>query len=127
MAATYSPAALIAAHTDFLGKLDAGTGPGKVVIYDASDVTLVTVTLTDPAGTVNGTTGQLTLTQAGVGTAVADGTASYAEFMDSDDTVHLTVDVFGTDTGTAQSGFITLNNRAIITSAEVSILSAVIG
>ena len=37
-AATYSVAALVAAHTSFRNLIDAGSGPGKIRIRSASDV-----------------------------------------------------------------------------------------
>ena len=57
--ATYSAAALVAAHTAFKNLIDAGAGPGTIKIRNDTDVLLATIVLTDPCGTVNGTTGQL--------------------------------------------------------------------
>ena len=91
MAAQYltawNPDAIEAAHNALLGLLDAGSN-AKVTIHNSSDTLLATVTLTDPAGTVNGSTGKLTLTQSASTTAIADGTASYASLRDSADVVY---------------------------------------
>ena len=80
VSATYSAAALVAANTSFLDLIDAETGAGSIAIRSAADVLLAEIMLTDPAGTVNGTTGQLTLTPDGReesspagGTAASDG------------------------------------------------------
>lgn len=124
--ATYSAAAKIAAHTAFLGLIDAGSGAGYIAIRDASDVLLAQVPLDDPGGTVNGTTGQLTLAIAGRDeSADASGTAAYAEVCDSDDTVHLSLPA---QVGTvAVSGKLVVNTLSVVAGAPFEILSAVIG
>lgn len=123
--ATYSAAAKIDAHEAFLALIDAGAAAGKIKIRDNSDVLLGTITLTDPAGTVNGTTGQLTLTAAAAPTAVADGTAAYAEITDSDDTVHLSLPA---EAGTSPvSGKVVINTLTIVTGATITLVSATIG
>ena len=86
--ATYSVAALVAAHTAFRDLIDAGVAAGSIKIRDATDVLLGTVPLTDPCGTVNGATGQFTLTaSASDDNADASGTAAYGEVCDSAGTV----------------------------------------
>jgi len=75
--ATYSAAAKVAANTAFKILLDAESGPGSIAIRDNSDVLLAEIALTDPCGSVNGTTGQLTLTPDGrEESAPAGGTAA---------------------------------------------------
>ena len=124
--ATYSAAAKIAAHTALKDVIDSGSGAGLIRIRDAADVLLATATLSDPCGSVNGTTGQLTLSIAsGDSSADATGTAAYGEICDSDGDVHLALPV---QTGTtAVSGKLVLNSLSIIASLPVSILSATIG
>ena len=79
-ALTFTPASLIAANTAWLALLDTGAGNASIAIRSAADVLLAEIPLTDPAGTVNGTTGQLTLTPAsGEDAAPATGNAAYAE------------------------------------------------
>ena len=86
--ATFSAAAKVAAQTSLLGLIDAGAGAGKLKIRNSSDTLLWEKDLTDPAGTVNGTTGILTITFAsGTTNAVATGTASYGEVTDLAGTV----------------------------------------
>ncbi len=124
--ATYSAAALVAAQTSFLDLIDAGVGAGFVRVRDAADVLLAQVPLNDPAGTVNGTTGQLTFSIAGPDTSAdATGTAAYGEFCDSAGTVHLALPVAVGDT--PQTGKIVLNTAYIEITAEVTLVSATIG
>lgn len=124
--ATYSAAALIAAHTSFRDLIDSGSGAGFVRIRSSADVLLAQVPLSDPCGTVNGTTGQLTLSIAGPDTSAdATGTAAYAEFCDSDGDVHLALPA---QAGSAAvSGKIVLNTLSIIAAGPVQILTATIG
>jgi len=124
--ATYSAAALIAAHTSFKTLIDAGAGAGKIFIRNSADALLAEVPLSDPCGTVNGTTGQLTFSIAGPDTSAdATGTAAYAEFADSDNTVHLSLP--SQAGSTAVSGKIVLNTLSIVAGGPVTISSAVIG
>lgn len=124
--ATYSAAALIAANTSFLGLIDAETGAGSIAIRDNADVLLAEIALTDPAGTVNGTTGQLTLTPDGrEESAPASGTAAYAEIRDGDDAVLLSMPcAAGTS---AVSGQCVLTTLSIVIGAPAEVLTAVIG
>ena len=124
--ATYSAAALVAAHTDFKDLIDAGAGAGSIKIRDAADVLLATIPLTDPCGTVNGTTGQLTITPSGRDeSADATGTAAYGEFCDSAGLVHLSLPA---QAGSAAvSGKIVINSLSIVAGGPVEVLSATVG
>lgn len=124
--ATYSAAALIAAHTSFRDLIDSGSGAGFVRIRDSGDVLLAQVPLSDPCGTVSGTTGQLTFSVVGPDTAAdATGTAAYGEVCDSDGDVHLSLP---SQVGTsAAAGKIVLNTLSIVSGAPVTILGATIG
>lgn len=124
--ATYSAAAKVAAHTSFRDLIDSGTGAGLIKVRDASDVLLGTCTCSDPCGTVNGTTGQLTFS-AVTGDSSADngGTAAYVEICDSDGDVHLSLP---TQAGTAAvSGKAVLNTLSIVSGGPIEILSITIG
>jgi hypothetical protein len=122
---TYSVAALVAAHTSFRDLIDGGSGPGKIRIRSATDVLLAEVILTDPCGTVNGTTGQLTFAIATQEDAAVAGTAAYGEFCDSANVVHLALPCeAGT---TAVSGKLVLNSLLLAGGGPVEIISAVIG
>lgn len=123
---TYSAAALVAAHTAFRDLIDSGAGAGFVRIRDSADALLAQVPLSDPCGTVNGTTGQLTFSIAGPDTSAdASGTAAYAEFCDSDGDVHLALPA---EQGSSPvSGKIVLNTLSIISGGEVTVISATIG
>lgn len=123
---TYSAAALVAAHTSFRDLIDSGASAGFVRIRSAADALLAQVPLSDPCGSVNGTTGQLTFSFSGRDeSADATGTAAYAEFCDSDGDVHLALPA---QAGTAAvSGKLVLNTLAIVAGGPVEILSATIG
>lgn len=124
--ATYSAAALVAANTSFRDLIDAGAAGGAIKIRDAADVLLATIPLTDPCGTVNGTTGKLTITPSGRDeSADAGGTAAYGEFCDSNGLVHLSLPVqVGSS---AVSGKLVLNTMTIVAGGPVEVISATVG
>lgn len=123
---TYSVTAKIAAHESFKTLIDSGSSAGSIKIRSSTDVLLAQIMLNDPCGTVNGTTGQLVFSISGPDTSAdATGTAAYAEFCDSNGTVHLAVPA---TTGTSPSaGFIVLNTVSIVAGGPVEILSATLG
>lgn len=124
--ATYSVDALVAAQTSFMNLLDSGSGPGSIKIRSAADVLLAEIPLTDPCGSVDGGTGQLTITPDGRDeSADAGGTAAYAEFCDSDDNVHLSLPA---QAGASPvSGKVVLNTLTIVATGPVEVVSATIG
>ncbi|MDX9896531.1 MAG: hypothetical protein RBS34_13875 [Desulfofustis sp.] len=123
---TYSAAALVAAHTAFRDLLDTGAGNATIKIRDASDVLLATITLADPCGSVNGTTGQLTFTvYAREDSAPAGGTAAYGEFCDVAGAVHLSLPA--QEGSVAVSGYLVMNTLTVVAAAPVEVSSAVIG
>lgn len=124
--ATYSVPALIAAHTSFRDLIDVGIGAGSIKIRDANDVLLAQIPLTSPCGTVDGATGQLTLTPAGGGEAAdASGVAAYGEFCDADDAVHLSLPA---QAGSgAVAGKLVINSLSIVAGGPVEVVSATIG
>lgn len=125
-AAEFSVAARVAAHTALRDLIDAGSSAGYIAVRGDALQLLATIPLADPCGTVNGTTGQLTLSIAGSDTSAdATGTAAYAEVCDSTGAVHLSLPAQAGTTWVA--GKIVLNSLSIVTGTEVSILSAVIG
>ncbi len=124
--ATYSAAALVAAHTSFRDLVDSGAGAGFIRIRDAADVLLAQIPLSDPCGTVNGTTGQLTLSIAGRDeSADASGTAAYGELCDSDGDVHLALPAQAGSSPVANK--LVLNTLAVVATGPVEVLSATIG
>jgi hypothetical protein len=121
--ATYSGAAKVAANTAFRDTLDSGSN-ALLRIRDASDVLLVSFTLSDPCGSVNGTTGVLTITAPSATNAAASGTAAYAELCTSGGTVHLSLPA---QAGTsAVDGKVVINTLALVSGAPVSVVSIVI-
>ena len=124
--ATYSIAALVAAHTAFKGLIDAGTGAGSIKIRSATDVLLAQIPLAKPCGAVSGTTGQLVFSIAGRDeSADASGTAAYGEFCDSGGLVHLALP---SQAGTvAVSGKLVINTLTLAEGGPVEVLSATVG
>ena len=124
--ATYSAAALIAAHTSLRDIIDSGSGAGFVRIRNSADVLLAQVPLSAPCGTVNGTTGQLAISIAGADTSAdATGTAAYCEICDSTGAVHLALPA---QAGTvAVTGKIVFNTLSTVAGGPVEVLSASIG
>lgn len=124
--ATYSPAALVAAHTQFKTLIDTGGVAGFIRLRSAADVLLAQVPLAYPCGTVNDTTGQLVLSIAGpnTGTAVA-GTAAYGEVCDSAGLVHLAMPAQAG--ASAVSGYVVINTLTVVAGGLVTVASATIG
>jgi hypothetical protein len=125
--ATYSAAALTTAHTAFRDLIDShATLAGSIKIRTAADALLATIPLTDPSGSVNNGTGQLTLTANGRDeSADASGTAAYAEVCDGSGAVHLSIPCqAGAE---AVSGYCVLNTLSIVIGGPVELVGAVIG
>ena len=124
--ATYSVAALVAAHTAFADLIDAGLAAGSIKIRDFDDVLLAQVPLAYPCGTVNILTGRLTFAVAGQDdSADADGTAAYGEFCDAAGVVHLALPAV--QGGAAIVGKLVLNTQTIIAGQPVSVATATVG
>jgi hypothetical protein len=124
--ATYAAAALVAAQTSFRDLIDSGSGAGFVRVRSASDVLLAQIPMTDPCGTVNGTTGRLTITASGRDeSADASGTAAYVELCNSSGTVYLSLPVQAGSTPV--SGFAVLNTLTVIASGPVELISLTVG
>jgi hypothetical protein len=106
--------------------INAGTSGCFVRIYDANDIKLAAVPLDDPPGSVNGTTGQITLTATSPdSSAAATGTAAYCEIHTS---VQQIVVRLPCEAGTATvSKRLVLNTLDILEGAEVSVSSITIG
>jgi hypothetical protein len=131
--ATYTPASLVAAHTAWLALLDAETGAASVAIRSIYDVDLAIIPLTDPAGTINGTTGQITLTPDGrEESAPSDGsaasgskTAAYAEIRNGAGVSLLAMPCQAGESPV--SGFCVINSLTITPGIPVEIISLTIG
>lgn len=123
--ATYSTATLVAAHTALRDQIDGAASPGRIRLFDDADNELALVTLTDPAGTVNGTTGQLSLTPQGPGTGSAVGTASWGTISDGDGNVVLSAPA--QQGSVAVPGFIVVNSLVIVVGAAVTVTAATFG
>lgn len=127
MTATYSVAAKVAANQSFADLIDSGVSAGYISVRAADTTLLATIPLNDPCGTVDGGTGVLTFNVTGASDSSADatGTASYAEFCDSDGDVHLTLTASaGT---TPVSGEFVMNTLSVVAGGPVQLVSATIG
>ena len=123
--ATWDDQVKVDAHTAVKDYIDQGTGAGILKLYTEADVELVSYTLSDPCGTVNGTTGQLTITAPASANATATGTCTWCRVTDSDANRAFDLPV---QTGTSPvSGYLVLNTAAITTGSPVEILSITIG
>ena len=123
----YSTATIISTNTAVLDEItDNGSSGCTVKIYDSADTLLSTVPLTDPPGTVDGGTGQLTLTASGPDTSAAE--TEYAAYCEIHDAVGTWITrmpcVLGAD---AVSERLVLNTLLIVAGAPVSILTLTIG
>lgn len=120
---TYSAAAKTAAVNSFVTLLGSGA---KIRIKSAGGTVLAEIALANPIGTVNATTGQLTLSiSAQEDSALATGDAATAEIATSANVAHLTMPcVQGT---IAESGSCVLSSLTVVAGETVTIQSAVIG
>lgn len=121
MAINYSTTIKNSRLTIVRDAIDAGTGAGKLQLFDFAGTTLlVEVPFEDPCGSVS--SGILTFDIPIIEPIAADsGTAASAKLVDSDDTLvadGLTVGTVGTD--------VVLNSTAITAGEPVTITSAVI-
>jgi hypothetical protein len=116
----------VAAHNSLVTTIDSGSGAGFIRLRSSADVLLAQIPLDDPCGTVNGTTGQLTLTMDGRDeSANATGTVAYGEICDSDGDVHLSLPA--QSGSTPVSGKLVMTTLSLIAGAPVEVLSATIG
>lgn len=123
---SWRPSAIIAAHNALLALLDADALPAKMTAHDASDTLLATVTLGDPAGVVNGTTGLLTLTIAAQEeSAPAGGNVSYWTIRDGAGVAYRSLEAI--ESTTPVPGKITMNTVAVLAGGPVQILAASVG
>lgn len=123
--ATYSAAALIAAHTALRDLIDTGSGAGSIKIRTSADALLATVPLSDPCGTVHGTTGVFTLSVASSPAASVTGDAAYAEVCDVAGAVVLALPAQAGESPV--SGKIVLTSLTLTSGVAVQINSAIIG
>lgn len=124
--ATWAASVLVTVHTAVRDAIDGGSGAGIIRIRDAADVLLATITLDDPCGSVNGTTGQLTLAiDARDESADATGTAAYGEICTSAGTVIVAMPAQAGSTPVA--GKIVMPSLSIASGAPVEVLSATVG
>ena len=134
----YSIATIEAAHLAVLGKIDGAATPGKVKAYTgaqpatvetaASGTLLGTIVLADPAGSVSGVDGSLTVNAAGSTrdeSADASGEIGYVRLTDGDDVGILDLPV---QAGTLPvSGYAVFNTLTVVAGGPIELVSLVIG
>lgn len=121
----YNTTIKISAQTVLRDALDAGDSNAKLFLKAEDDTVLSQLFLTDPCGTINGD-GSLTLTFLGPDTnAAATGTATYGEFVDSNNTVCLTMPVIQGEA--PKVGYLVMNTPLILQGGTVSIINAQVG
>lgn len=123
---SWRPSAIIAAHTELVALLDADALPAKMTAHDAADTLLATVTLGDPCGSVDGTTGQLTLNIAvREEAAPAGGDVSYWTIRDGAGLAYRSLPA---EVGTTPvAGKVVMNTLAVVAGGPVEVLSATVG
>lgn len=124
---TYSVAAKVAAHTAFRDLIDShATLPGVILVRDAADVLLGTITLDDPCGAVDGGTGQLTFAATTRDeSADAGGDIAYVEICDGGGAVHLALPA---EAGTTPvSGKAVFNTLTVVAAVPIEIGSVTVG
>lgn len=86
---SWSPSFLIVSHAALVDLLDAhAENNASLTFHDAADTLLATIPLDKPCGTVDPTTGALTLAVAGREESATAGAASYASIRDGAGAVH---------------------------------------
>jgi hypothetical protein len=123
--ATYTAAAYIAANTGLLSAIDGAATAGEILIRDSADVLLATIVLNDPSGTVDGTTGVLTITAPPQVQATASGTAAYGEITDGDGVVQLSIPA--QEGVVPVSGHVVLNTLTIKKNQVIGLVSMTVG
>lgn len=118
---SYSAEAKVAAGEALKALIDTGSA-GRIEILNEADTVLATFTLTDPCGSVNGTTGVLTLGYAAsTVNASASGTASWGRVCESDGTVHWSAPAQAGST--AVEGKVVINTLTLVSGSPVTIIS----
>lgn len=126
---TYSAAAKVAAHTAFRDLLDShATVPAFLRLRTAADAVLGSISLAEPCGTVNETTGQLSFDVDPTPrdeSADAGGTAAYGEFCDGAGNVHLALPC---EAGTVPvSGKIVMTTTTVVAGGPLELVGATVG
>ena len=113
---TLAAALQVAIHTTVVTELGAGA---DCALTNAAGTVLAVIPLDTPAGTVNPTSGQLSIAFDGRCEAAASGTAAYAKLRTSGGTVLITLPC---RSGVAPlSGYVTLASLTIVAGSPVEI------
>lgn len=121
----WSATTLVAVHTQLLAVIDGAATPGQIRLRTSADALLASIELDDPAGTVNGTTGRLTLTAPGGDLGTTGGTVAYAEIVDGDGVVVVSLPAVAGVAAVANK--VVLNSLTVIAGEPVTLISVTIG
>jgi hypothetical protein len=118
---------LLPLRTQMLSIISEGIGAPRFKVYNSADALLATLPLADPAGTVNETTGVITLSPGDPESdAPATGIAAYATLEDGDGTVlNDNIEVVQSNFGI--TGKLAISTTSIIEGGTVELVSASIG
>lgn len=125
MALTWSSTAKNTGNTALLGLINTGAGTAAFKIYSSTPTLLATLAIN--SGSVNGTSGQLTLTPGAAETdAPASGTAATAELVNKAGTVLLTgMPVVQGNSPVANT--LVISSTEIVQHSTVTLISATVG
>ena len=116
---------LVPVRTEMLSVITTGVGDAAFKIYDDSEVLLATLEVT--GGSVDATTGVLTLTPgAAESDAPATGDADHATLVSADDVV-LAESIPVAQGAAPVMGQVVISNTSIVAGGSVELISAVIG
>jgi hypothetical protein len=123
-AETFSATVKVAAQTALRDTIDSGSAAGKLRLRSSADALLWEGNLSDPCGTVNGSTGVLTITMPSYTiNASASGTIAYGELVDSNNNVHWAAPAAaGT---TAVAGQVVVNTLSAVSGQPLTVISIV--
>lgn len=126
MSLTVNPELYVAAHTAVLDRIDANGAGSYFNIYDSDNVLLVKFVMDYPSGSVNGTTGRLTLTASVTPDGLATGTADHAEFFDANDISLISGIPCASGTNTV-AGTCVMSSLSVVIDSPVDLVSFTIG
>lgn len=121
----YTVPAKIAAHQALLDLLATGSNDAVLRLMGGS-TTLADLPIDDTASEVSAVTGELTLAHGDPGTATASGTVTKAQLIARDGTV-LENNIPVQQGASPVVGYVVLSSLSLISGAEVSLVSCVIG
>lgn len=121
---TFGTTVKVAAQTALRDAFDSGSGAAVLELLSAADAVLLSVPLSDPSGTVNGSTGVLTVTMpTATINAAATGTIAWGRIRDSNNNVHWSAPA---EAGSAPvAGKVVVNTLSAVAGQPITVVSIV--